>query len=177
MAKNEEKNEDNLGAHTGVVSRSIVSEYEKVFHLTMLCRLLPTEPCLTCVTVWSLYIAVSYMPCTPWALSLCQDQEISRSGRRGFGQLPPTRRRGAYEAMVKMAQEFSIRYPLVIGQGNFGSVERRQRGCHALYRSQNVQIASELLRDIIKRRLRGYQTMMLQKKSLLFCRRLLPNFY
>src|SRR5690242_4510739 len=30
-----------------------------------------------------------------------------------------------YDAMVKMAQDFSTRYPLVIGQGNFGSIDGR----------------------------------------------------
>lgn len=40
-----------------------------------------------------------------------------------------------YEAMVRMAQDFSYRYPLVDGQGNFGSMDGEQGSRNALYRS------------------------------------------
>ena len=41
-----------------------------------------------------------------------------------LGKYHPHGDASVYDAMVKMAQEFSMRYPLIIGQGNFGSVER-----------------------------------------------------
>ena len=40
-----------------------------------------------------------------------------------FGKYHPHGDVSVYDAMVKMAQEFSYRYPLVIGQGNFGSID------------------------------------------------------
>jgi DNA gyrase subunit A len=38
-----------------------------------------------------------------------------------------------YDAMVRMAQEFSLRYPLIDGQGNFGSIDGDSPCCNALY--------------------------------------------
>ena len=40
-----------------------------------------------------------------------------------------------YDSMVRMAQDFSMRYPLIDGQGNWGSCRRRQRGGLPLHRS------------------------------------------
>ncbi len=40
----------------------------------------------------------------------------------------------AYDALVRMAQDFSLRYPLIDGQGNFGSPRRRRRRGDALHR-------------------------------------------
>src|SRR3990167_481930 len=40
-----------------------------------------------------------------------------------MGKYHPHGDSSIYEAMVKMAQDFSMRYPLIIGQGNFGSID------------------------------------------------------
>src|SRR3990167_5978481 len=40
-----------------------------------------------------------------------------------LGKYHPHGDASVYDAMVKMAQEFSMRYPLIIGQGNFGSID------------------------------------------------------
>ena len=55
-----------------------------------------------------------------------------------------------YEAMVKMAQEFSFRYPLVVGQGNFGSIDGDPAAAYRYTEAKMSRIASELLRDIDK---------------------------
>ena len=48
----------------------------------------------------------------------------SRDGRRRRArQVPPARRQRVYDALVRMVQDFSLRYPLVDGQGNFGSID------------------------------------------------------
>ncbi len=44
-----------------------------------------------------------------------------------------------YEAMVRMAQDFSMRYPLIDGHGNFGSIDGDQVCGNALYWSENVK--------------------------------------
>ena len=49
--------------------------------------------------------------------------QVRRDRRRGDGQVPPARRQSIYDALVRLAQDFSMRYPLVDGQGNFGSVD------------------------------------------------------
>lgn len=55
-----------------------------------------------------------------------------------------------YEAMVKMAQTFSFRYPLIIGQGNFGSVDGDPAAAYRYTEAKMSRIAGELLRDIEK---------------------------
>jgi DNA gyrase subunit A len=49
--------------------------------------------------------------------------EIRGDRRRRARQYHPHGDVAAYEAMVRMAQEFSLRYPLVQGEGNFGSLD------------------------------------------------------
>src|SRR6188472_781843 len=53
-----------------------------------------------------------------------------------------------YDALVRMAQDFSMRYPLVDGQGNFGSVDGDQRAAMRYTESRMSRLASELLADI-----------------------------
>ena len=53
-----------------------------------------------------------------------------------------------YEAMVRMAQDFSLRYPLVDGQGNFGSVDGDPPAAMRYTESRMSAIAEELLVDI-----------------------------
>ncbi len=55
-----------------------------------------------------------------------------------------------YDAMVKMAQDFSFRYPLVIGQGNFGSIDGDNAAAPRYTEAKMSRIASELLRDLDK---------------------------
>ena len=54
------------------------------------------------------------------------------------------------EAMVKLAQDFAIRYPLVWGQGNFGSIDGDGAAAHRYTEAKMTRIAGELLRDIEK---------------------------
>jgi len=53
-----------------------------------------------------------------------------------LGKYHPHGDTAVYDSMVRMAQDFSLRYPLVNGQGNFGSIDGERCG-HALYRSQD----------------------------------------
>ncbi|MSR78801.1 MAG: DNA gyrase subunit A [Candidatus Taylorbacteria bacterium] len=55
-----------------------------------------------------------------------------------------------YESMVKMAQDFSFRYPLIVGQGNFGSIDGDPAAAYRYTEAKMSRIASELLRDIDK---------------------------
>ncbi len=55
-----------------------------------------------------------------------------------------------YDAMVKMAQDFSFRYPLIIGQGNFGSVDGDGAAAYRYTEAKMSRIAGEMLRDIDK---------------------------
>lgn len=55
-----------------------------------------------------------------------------------------------YDAMVKMAQDFSIRYPLILGQGNFGSIDGDSAAAYRYTEAKMSRISSELLQDIEK---------------------------
>ncbi len=55
-----------------------------------------------------------------------------------------------YDAMVKMAQSFSMRYPLVIGQGNFGSIDGDAAAAYRYTEAKMSRMAEEMLRDIDK---------------------------
>ena len=56
----------------------------------------------------------------------------------------------AYEALVKLAQDFSMRYPLVIGQGNFGSIDGDPPAADRYTEAKMSKIAVEMIRDIEK---------------------------
>ncbi len=55
-----------------------------------------------------------------------------------------------YEALVRMAQDFSFRYPLIDGQGNFGSVDGDPPGAMRYTEARLSRMATELLADIDK---------------------------
>ena len=56
-----------------------------------------------------------------------------------------------YEALVRMAQDFTMRYPLVDGQGNFGSVDGDSPAAMRYTEARLSRIAHELLADIEKK--------------------------
>jgi len=55
-----------------------------------------------------------------------------------------------YEALVRMAQDFSLRYPLILGQGNFGNIDGDGAAAMRYTESKLAKISQELLRDIDK---------------------------
>ena len=55
-----------------------------------------------------------------------------------------------YDSMVGMAQEFSYRYPLILGQGNFGSIDGDNAAAMRYTEAKMSKISSELLRDMEK---------------------------
>ena len=55
-----------------------------------------------------------------------------------------------YDAMVRLAQDFSLRYPLVDGQGNFGSVDGDPAAAYRYTEVRLARVSDEVLRDIDK---------------------------
>jgi len=55
-----------------------------------------------------------------------------------------------YDSMVGMAQEFSYRYPLILGQGNFGSIDGDNAAAMRYTETKMSKISAELLRDLEK---------------------------
>ncbi|MDP2628340.1 MAG: DNA gyrase subunit A [Nanoarchaeota archaeon] len=67
-----------------------------------------------------------------------------------IGKYHPHGDAAVYDAMVRMAQDFSLRYPLVFGQGNFGSIDGDPPAAYRYTEAKLMQISSELLQDIEK---------------------------
>ncbi len=65
-----------------------------------------------------------------------------------LGKYHPHGDQAAYDAMVRMAQEFALRYPLVHGEGNFGSLDGDSPAAMRYTEARLTAIAEELLRDI-----------------------------
>ncbi|MEX2399379.1 MAG: DNA gyrase subunit A [Rhodothermales bacterium] len=67
-----------------------------------------------------------------------------------LGKYHPHGDSSVYDTMVRMAQEFSMRYPLVDGQGNFGSIDGDSAAAMRYTEARMTKIAEEMLRDINK---------------------------
>lgn len=67
-----------------------------------------------------------------------------------LGKYHPHGDAAVYDSMVRMAQDFSLRYPLVDGHGNFGSVDGDPPAAYRYTESRMSKIALEALRDIEK---------------------------
>lgn len=67
-----------------------------------------------------------------------------------LGNYHPHGDSSVYEAMVKLAQDFSTRYPLIWGQGNFGSIDGDSAAAYRYTEAKMAKISSEMLRDIEK---------------------------
>ena len=67
-----------------------------------------------------------------------------------LGKFHPHGDMAVYEALVRMVQDFSLRYPLVDGQGNFGSIDGDNAAAYRYTEARLTPLAMELLRDIEK---------------------------
>jgi DNA gyrase subunit A len=67
-----------------------------------------------------------------------------------LGKYHPHGDMAVYDSLVKMTQTFTMRYPLVIGQGNFGSIDGDNAAAPRYTEAKMSKIAEELLRDIQK---------------------------
>ena len=67
-----------------------------------------------------------------------------------LGKYHPHGDQSVYDALVRMVQDFSLRYPLVDGQGNFGSVDGDPAAAYRYTESRLTRIAMEMLADIDK---------------------------
>ena len=67
-----------------------------------------------------------------------------------LGSYHPHGDSSVYDAMVRMAQDFSMRYPLIAGQGNFGSIDGDSAAAYRYTEAKMSRLSYELLRDIEK---------------------------
>jgi DNA gyrase subunit A len=67
-----------------------------------------------------------------------------------LGKYHPHGDQSVYDALVRMVQDFSLRYPLVDGQGNFGSVDGDPAAAYRYTEARLTRVAVEMLTDIDK---------------------------
>jgi DNA gyrase subunit A len=67
-----------------------------------------------------------------------------------IGKYHPHGDSAVYEAMVKLAQDFATRYPLIIGQGNFGSIDGDGAAAMRYTEAKMSKLSGEMLSDIEK---------------------------
>jgi DNA gyrase subunit A len=88
-----------------------------------------------------------------YILGVTPDKAFRKSARvvgDVLGKYHPHGDSSVYDAMVRMAQDFSFRYPLVDGQGNYGSIDGDSAAAMRYTEAKLEKIAMELLRDINK---------------------------
>ncbi|MFN3455442.1 MAG: DNA gyrase subunit A, partial [Pseudobdellovibrio sp.] len=86
-------------------------------------------------------------------LSNTHDKPYKKSARvvgDVIGKYHPHGDSAVYETMVRMAQDFSLRYPLIDGQGNFGSIDGDSAAAARYTEVRMTRLAEELLADIEK---------------------------
>jgi len=86
-------------------------------------------------------------------LGLLPNRQYRKSARlvgEVLGKYHPHGDASVYDAMVRMAQEWTLRYPLVDGQGNFGSIDDDAPAAMRYTEARLAPIAMEVLRDIDK---------------------------
>jgi DNA gyrase subunit A len=88
-----------------------------------------------------------------WSVGLKSTAKFRKSATvvgEVLGKYHPHGDSAVYESMVRMAQEFSMRYPLVRGQGNFGSMDGDSAAAMRYTEAKLAAIAEELMHDIDK---------------------------
>jgi len=88
-----------------------------------------------------------------WTIGLKSTAKFRKSATivgEVLGKYHPHGDTAVYESMVRMAQEFSLRYPLVWGQGNFGSMDGDSAAAYRYTEAKMKKIAEEMLYDIDK---------------------------
>ncbi len=88
-----------------------------------------------------------------WELGVLSNRPFKKSARivgEVLGKYHPHGDSSVYEAMVRMAQEWSLRYPLIDGQGNFGSIDGDSPAAMRYTEARLRKIAEETLADIEK---------------------------
>lgn len=86
-------------------------------------------------------------------LSNTHDKPYKKSARvvgDVIGKYHPHGDTAVYDTMVRMAQDFSLRYPLIDGQGNFGSIDGDSPAAQRYTEVRMTRLAEELLSDIDK---------------------------
>ncbi len=155
MAKKEEKNKkehsgETPGKNKNIVQQGIVDEMRKSYldyaMSVIVSRALPD-------------VRDGLKPVQRRILTVMHEDGLSHSARfkksatvvgDTMSKYHPHGDMAIYDTMARMAQYFSLRYPLVDGQGNWGSIDGDPPAAHRYTEARMTRIASEMLKDIEK---------------------------
>lgn len=154
MAKSEGSKEpkktETKGEVRGIIGRSIVSEMRESY----------LDYAMSVITGRALPdVRDGFKPVHRRILFSMQENGLTASAKTRksatvvgdvIGKYHPHGEVAVYDAMVKMAQDFSLRYPLIIGQGNFGSIDGDGAAAYRYTEAKMSRVAAELLRDLEK---------------------------
>ncbi len=137
-------------AHVNVVARSISTEMRESY----------LDYAMTVITARALPdVRDGFKPVHRRILFAMQEAGLTASAKTRksatvvgdvLGKYHPHGDASVYDAMVKMAQDFSMRYPLVIGQGNFGSIDGDGAAAYRYTEAKMSRMGGEMMRDIDK---------------------------
>ncbi|MDP2629749.1 MAG: DNA gyrase subunit A [Candidatus Harrisonbacteria bacterium] len=88
-----------------------------------------------------------------WSSGVTSDSKFRKSADvvgNCMGQYHPHGDQSIYQAIVRMVQDFTLRYPLCIGQGNWGSIDGDEAAAHRYTETKLSKMADALLDDIEK---------------------------
>jgi len=150
-AKEGEENKDNsTGGHVNVVPRSISTEMRESY----------LDYAMSVITARALPdVRDGLKPVHRRILYAMHDIGLAATAKTRksatvvgevLGKYHPHGDVAVYDAMVKMAQDFTMRYPLIIGQGNFGSIDGDAAAAMRYTEAKMSRLAGDLLRDIDK---------------------------
>lgn len=150
MAKKEEKNAEENNAQMGVISRSIVSEMKKSFIDYAMSVI--TDRALPDVRdgMKPVHRRILYAMHSIGLTASAKTRKSAAVVGEVLANYHPHGDVAVYDSMVKMAQDFTTRYPLIIGQGNFGSVDGDPPAAMRYTEAKMGKISGELLKDINK---------------------------
>ena len=150
MAKNKEVLEDSENNDRGIIPVDIVREMKESY----------LAYAMTVITSRALPdVRDGLKPVHRRILFTMQDMGLSASARFRksaavvgdvLGKYHPHGDSAVYDSMVGMAQDFSYRYPLVWGQGNFGSIDGDSAAAMRYTEAKMAKISSQFMRDIEK---------------------------
>ncbi len=117
---------------------------------TTRCRSSPRAPCPTCATASSRCSGGSSTRCgtTTGSPRTRSSRKCAKVVGDVLGNYHPHGDTAVYDAMVRMAQDFSLRYPLVDGHGNFGSLDGDSAAAMRYTECRLQPLATELLAEI-----------------------------
>ena len=145
------REKEQVGSEKGVAATEIVEEMEQAFidyaMSVIIDRALPAvEDGLKPVHRRILY-AMHSLGLDPSKATM----KCARIVGETMGKYHPHGNIAIYDALVRMAQDFSLRYPLVHGQGNFGSLDGDSAAADRYTEAKMSKISGELLEDIEKK--------------------------